>query len=150
MDHSALRHQAEDTVGIVIYPVKAGSEIAVKDIVTEEISCLTVREDIPIFHKIALSGMVEGQDVVEYGQVIGRATADIPAGAEPRKTRRTQTGGRHTGRLFWRRAAERKAKPPRTFILCATARQIGTSPGNCRAGRIYQLPGPAVELLILI
>ena len=52
MDHSALRHQAEDTVGIVIYPVKAGSEIAVKDIVTEEISCLTVREDIPIFHKI--------------------------------------------------------------------------------------------------
>lgn len=24
--------------------------------------------------------MVEGQDVVEYGQVIGRATADIPAG----------------------------------------------------------------------
>ena len=67
MDHSALRHQAEDTVGIVIYPVKAGSEIAVKDIVT-------------IFHKIALSGMVEGQDVVEYGQVIGRATADIPAG----------------------------------------------------------------------
>ena len=80
MDHSALRHQAEDTVGIVIYPVKAGSEIAVKDIVTEEISCLTVREDIPIFHKIALSGMVEGQDVVEYGQVIGRATADIPAG----------------------------------------------------------------------
>ena len=80
MDHSALRHQAEDTVGIVIYSVKAGSEIAVKDIVTEEISCLTVREDIPIFHKIALSGIVEGQDVVEYGQVIGRATADIPAG----------------------------------------------------------------------
>ena len=80
MDHSALRHQAEDTVGIVIYPVKAGSEIAVKDIVTEEISCLTVREDIPIFHKIALSGMVEGQDVVEYGQVIGRATEDIPVG----------------------------------------------------------------------
>lgn len=80
MDHSALRHQAEDTVGIVIYSVKAGSEIAVKDIVTEEISCLTVREDIPIFHKIALSGMVEGQDIVEYGQVIGRATADIPVG----------------------------------------------------------------------
>ena len=81
MDHSALRHQAEDTVGIVIYPVKAGSEIAVKDIVTEEISCLTVREDIPIFHKIALSGMVEGQDVVvEYGQVIGRASAVITAG----------------------------------------------------------------------
>ncbi len=37
--------------------------------------------DIPIFHKIALSGMVEGQDVVEYGQVIGRATADIPQAA---------------------------------------------------------------------
>ena len=82
MDHSALRHQAEDTVGIVIYPVKAGSEIAVKDIVTEEISCLTVREDIPIFHKIALSGMVEGQDVVEYGQNIGRFFVVAPrAGA---------------------------------------------------------------------
>ena len=92
MDHSALRHQAEDTVGIVIYPVKAGSEIAVKDIVTEEISCLTVREDIPIFHKIALSGMVEGQDVVEYGQVIGRATADIPAGGYTKQSLSYESG----------------------------------------------------------
>ena len=81
MEHSALRHQAEDTVGIVIYPVNAGSEIAVKDIVTEEKLCLTVRENIPIFHKIALSDMTEGQDVIEYGQIIGRATADIQAGS---------------------------------------------------------------------
>ncbi len=80
MEHSALRHQAEDTVGIVIYPVNAGSEIAVKDIATEEKLRLTVRENIPIFHKIALSDMTEGQDVIEYGQIIGRATADIPAG----------------------------------------------------------------------
>ena len=79
MEHSALRHQAEDTVGIVIYPVNAGSEIAVKDIATEEKLCLTVRENIPIFHKIALSDMTEGQDVIEYGQIIGRATADIQA-----------------------------------------------------------------------
>lgn len=81
MEHSALRHQAEDTVGIVIYPVNAGSEIAVKDIATDEKLCLTVRENIPIFHKIALSDMTEGQDVIEYGQIIGRATADIPAGS---------------------------------------------------------------------
>ncbi|MCI7376042.1 MAG: UxaA family hydrolase [Christensenellaceae bacterium] len=81
MEHSALRHQAEDTVGIVIYPINAGSEIAVKDIATEEKLCLTVRENIPIFHKIALSDMTEGQDVIEYGQIIGRATADIPAGS---------------------------------------------------------------------
>ena len=81
MEHSALRHQAEDTVGIVIYPVNAGSEIAVKDIATEEKLCLTVRENIPIFHKIALSDMTEGQDVIEYGQILGRATADIQAGS---------------------------------------------------------------------
>lgn len=81
MEHSALRHQAEDTVGIVIYPVNAGSEIAVKDIATDEKLCLTVRENIPIFHKIALSDMTEGQDVIEYGQIIGRAMADIPAGS---------------------------------------------------------------------
>lgn len=81
MEHSALRHQAEDTVGIVIYPVNAGSEIAVKDIATDEKLCLTVLENIPIFHKIALSDMTEGQDVIEYGQIIGRATADIPAGS---------------------------------------------------------------------
>lgn len=81
MEHSALRHQAEDTVGIVIYPVNAGSEIALKDIATEEKLCLTVRENIPIFHKIALNDMTEGQDVIEYGQIIGRATADIPAGS---------------------------------------------------------------------
>jgi hypothetical protein len=42
---------------------------------------VTVREPIPRGHKVALVAITAGQPVVKYGNAIGRATADIPAGA---------------------------------------------------------------------
>jgi (2R)-sulfolactate sulfo-lyase subunit alpha len=39
-----------------------------------------VLEDIPLGHKLALTDIAEGQDIVEYGQRVGVATRDIPRG----------------------------------------------------------------------
>jgi (2R)-sulfolactate sulfo-lyase subunit alpha len=37
-------------------------------------------EPVPLGHKIALADIVEGQDIVEYGQRVGVATRDIARG----------------------------------------------------------------------
>lgn len=42
---------------------------------------VTIREPVPLGHKVALADLVPGQDVIEYGERIGRATQPIVAGA---------------------------------------------------------------------
>ena len=38
-------------------------------------------EEIPVGHKIALADIAEGEMIIKYGVVIGRATKAIPAGS---------------------------------------------------------------------
>ncbi len=44
-------------------------------------SVVTVAEEIPNGHKIALRYIREGEEITKYGVCIGRATTDIPAGS---------------------------------------------------------------------
>lgn len=46
----------------------------------EEAEGVVLTEDIEKGHKFALKGIAKGQQVIKYGEVIGRATADIKAG----------------------------------------------------------------------
>jgi (2R)-sulfolactate sulfo-lyase subunit alpha len=39
-----------------------------------------VLDDVPLGHKLALTDIGEGQDIIEYGQRVGIATRDIPRG----------------------------------------------------------------------
>ena len=41
---------------------------------------LSVREEIPAGHKVALTDIAAGENIVKYGVVIGRATKDIRQG----------------------------------------------------------------------
>ena len=43
--------------------------------------CLTAVEEIPRYHKAACRDIGNGELIYKYGQVIGRATADISAGS---------------------------------------------------------------------
>jgi len=40
-----------------------------------------VRQSIPFGHKLALTDIPAGTDILKYGEVMGRATQEIPAGA---------------------------------------------------------------------
>lgn len=80
MHEDILRHQPRDTVGVAIRPLQAGSQASVRDISTQEVLTVPVKQDIPAFHKIALISMEAGSDVIEYGQIIGLATAPIGRG----------------------------------------------------------------------
>ncbi|MDE7297437.1 MAG: altronate dehydratase family protein [Lachnospiraceae bacterium] len=59
-----------DSVGVALVSLKKG----------EEAEGVTLAEDIEKGHKFALREIKCGEQVVKYGEVIGRATADIAAG----------------------------------------------------------------------
>ncbi|MGK6355827.1 UxaA family hydrolase [Sphingomonas sp. DT-207] len=71
---NALRIHADDHVATLLEPVSAG------DSVTADGVDITASADIPKGHKIALTDVARGADVVKFGFPIGRATADIRVG----------------------------------------------------------------------
>ncbi|MDQ7990039.1 MAG: UxaA family hydrolase [Candidatus Dactylopiibacterium sp.] len=75
-------HEKQDTTGVVVVEgVAAGQAVTGWVMDTDEAVQVTVRDAIPIGHKLALTDIAEGSDVIKYGQVIGRAVAAIPRGA---------------------------------------------------------------------
>lgn len=59
-----------DSVGVALVPLKKG----------ETAEGVTLTEDIEKGHKFALKPIKTGDKIIKYGEVIGRATADITAG----------------------------------------------------------------------
>lgn len=70
-----IRINAEDTVVVALKDIKAGELISADGI------SVTVREDIPAGHKIAIVDIREGASVIKYGAPIGKAKTDIKAGS---------------------------------------------------------------------
>lgn len=42
---------------------------------------ILVKEDIPYGHKFAVRDIKKGDDILKYGEIMGRAILDIPAGS---------------------------------------------------------------------
>jgi altronate hydrolase len=69
-----MRLHPEDDVAIALAPLAAGLKIELPD------ATITVRQAIPVGHKIALAARKIGEPVHRYGQVIGFAAAEIRPG----------------------------------------------------------------------
>lgn len=61
-----------DNVGICKVSLPAGVLFAEKDV--------TLLRDIPAMHKVAVRNIAQGEPILKYGQTIGFASQDIPAG----------------------------------------------------------------------
>ena len=70
-----LRIHPRDLVAVALAPLSAGTVAEVDG------RAVTLREDIPQGHKFALADIPAGSPVIKYGNPIGVAKADIPAGA---------------------------------------------------------------------
>ncbi len=68
-----------DNVAVATYQLEAGAE-ARYPIPDGTLASVTVTDDIPLFHKIALVDIPKGEKVVKYGEFIGVATTDIKRG----------------------------------------------------------------------
>ena len=77
----ALAHALHDNVAVVVVEgLKAGTEALV--VVTENDTSfiVTVGDDVPIGHKIALADLSAGDTVIKYGQDVGRIVGPAPKG----------------------------------------------------------------------
>ncbi|MBC7114483.1 MAG: UxaA family hydrolase [Archaeoglobi archaeon] len=77
MKIKAIKMSSEDNVATAIDDIEEGERIAVKN---DEIFEIEAAQQIPFGHKIALRDISRGDSIIKYGEVIGRATADIRRG----------------------------------------------------------------------
>ena len=76
-----LVHDQIDTDGVVVVEgVAAGATLTGWVMDTDATVTITVLDDIPIGHKLALGAISDGDTIVKYGADIGRAVASVAAG----------------------------------------------------------------------
>ena len=76
-----LVHHKADNVGVVVVEgVSSGEDLFAVCLEDNSDFWTKANQDTPIGHKIALSDLPEGRDVIKYGQVIGRLVAPVKAG----------------------------------------------------------------------
>ena len=77
-----LVHDDRDDAGVVVVEgVESGQMLCGWFMETDRTTEIKTLGPIPLGHKVALRDIAEGDDVLKYGEVIGRACADIPAGS---------------------------------------------------------------------
>ena len=78
MKFTAVKFHPKDNVVVVLKAAKAGDVISYT--VGDREVQMTVSEDIPIYHKVALAPLKAGMTVYKYGESIGLLTADVKEG----------------------------------------------------------------------
>jgi altronate dehydratase small subunit len=74
----AIVLNAADNVATAVQDLKAGQEASVR--LDRNLSKLAIKEEIPYGHKFTVRPVRKGEEILKYGEVIGRATSDIGAG----------------------------------------------------------------------
>ena len=74
IDRAAIRLSPRDNVATALRDLAEGETIEVDGI------RIAIGEAVPLCHKLALSDVARGSEVVKYGLPIGRATAPIARG----------------------------------------------------------------------
>ena len=103
---SVLVISERDNVATALEALEPGRRLDVRG------SAIAVRESIPAGHKIALAPIAAGEEVIKYGSPIGRASADIPAGAHVHTHNVSSTRGRGDLQAPAGAAEPRLAEPP--------------------------------------
>jgi (2R)-sulfolactate sulfo-lyase subunit alpha len=76
-----LVHAKADNVGVVVVEgVTAGTDLLGVHLEDNSDFRVPAHHDTPIGHKVALADLAEGQDVIKYGEVVGRMVAPAARG----------------------------------------------------------------------
>jgi len=78
MEINGLLMDLKDNVVTCVALVPAGEQVVYRR--GDEICTLTAQEEIPCCHKVALADLAEGDQVIKYGELIGRTTALVEKG----------------------------------------------------------------------
>lgn len=75
----ALKVSERDNVITVLNQVKKSDLVKYMD--NDDIKEVRAQDDIPLYHKIAICDIKEDENIVKYGENIGRASRDIVKGS---------------------------------------------------------------------
>ena len=78
MNINALLMDQRDNVVTCVTVVPAGEPVVYRR--GDQLCSLTAAEEIPYCHKIALADLEEGDQVIKYGELIGRTTEPVGKG----------------------------------------------------------------------
>lgn len=80
MQLSFLMHHESDNVGVAVVDIATGTEAVGRFRDKPQELRFTILESVPLGHKLAIQAINKGEDIIEYGVVIGLATSDIAVG----------------------------------------------------------------------
>ncbi len=78
MKRDALAIKSDDNVATALRDLRSGETATVG--IDERTATVVMVDDVAFGHKFAINAIAAGQSIVKYGEIIGRATAPIPAG----------------------------------------------------------------------
>ena len=78
MEINALLMDEKDNVVTCVTEVAAGQSVVYRK--NDQICTLEAKEDIPYCHKIALTDIPEGGEVIKYGESLGKTSEKILTG----------------------------------------------------------------------
>lgn len=71
----ALKIAEKDSVAVALKQLKKGASVKIGGVTVE------LADDVPLYHKLAISDIKRGEKVIKYGESIGEALEDISAGS---------------------------------------------------------------------
>ncbi|MDD4599572.1 Altronate dehydratase [bioreactor metagenome] len=74
----AIVLHTNDNVATAVQELKTGQQATIR--LGRELNQLTLAENIPYGHKFSIRTISLGENILKYGEVIGRATVQIEAG----------------------------------------------------------------------
>ncbi|MFE5429810.1 UxaA family hydrolase [Peribacillus simplex] len=78
-EYKTLYLSTKDSVAVALSEIPANTSVVVKTDLVELV--VPILEPIRFGHKFAVKAIEQGADIFKYGEVIGAASAFIPAGA---------------------------------------------------------------------
>jgi (2R)-sulfolactate sulfo-lyase subunit alpha len=81
MKHGILIHEPDDDVGVAVEDLGVGAQIGAITLEGAAVGTVTLVNNVPLGHKVAMHDIPSGKDVIEYGRVIAVAIQDTPRGS---------------------------------------------------------------------
>jgi (2R)-sulfolactate sulfo-lyase subunit alpha len=76
-----LLHEPGDDVGVAVMDLKAGQVVEAVTLEGEPVTKITLVDDVPLGHKVAMRELPEEKHIIEYDNEIGYAYVPIKPGA---------------------------------------------------------------------
>jgi (2R)-sulfolactate sulfo-lyase subunit alpha len=81
MKHGILLHEAHDDVGVAVLDLKKGAKIGALTLEGKSVGSVTLKDNVPLGHKVAMRDLAKDKPVLKYGRPVGKTVKPIVRGA---------------------------------------------------------------------